>query len=183
MTIHLGCTLPHTSCNQPGPRRENAPAAPAPKAQARRAAPIRSCSRWGLPCHACYQARGALLPHPFTLTRLPRKARRAVCFLWHFPWGRPRRALPGTVFPWSPDFPLPCPKTSTAAIRPASRDTETDVDRHGQGASAPERAVKGHPSRRRGSAFRVKSKLLNPLEKLTLTTSSRPGVATVWGIR
>src|SRR5882762_4106788 len=29
----------------------------------------------------------------------------AVCFLWHFPWGRPRRALPGTVPPWSPDFP------------------------------------------------------------------------------
>jgi hypothetical protein len=33
-----------------------------------RAAPIRSCSRWGLPCHPCYQGRGALLPHPFTLT-------------------------------------------------------------------------------------------------------------------
>ncbi len=31
----------------------------------------------------------------------------AVCFLWHFPWGRPRRPLAGTVFPWSPDFPPP----------------------------------------------------------------------------
>jgi len=31
----------------------------------------------------------------------------AVCFLWHFPWGRPRRTLSGTVFPWSPDFPHP----------------------------------------------------------------------------
>ncbi len=30
---------------------------------------------------------------------------RAVCFLWHCPWGRPRRPLAGTVFPWSPDFP------------------------------------------------------------------------------
>jgi len=30
----------------------------------------------------------------------------AVCFLWHYPWGRPRRGLPGTVPPWSPDFPL-----------------------------------------------------------------------------
>ena len=29
----------------------------------------------------------------------------AVYFLWHFPWGRPRRALPGTVPRWSPDFP------------------------------------------------------------------------------
>ena len=25
------------------------------------------CTRWGLPCHACHQARGALLPHLFTL--------------------------------------------------------------------------------------------------------------------
>src|SRR3990170_6809936 len=38
------------------------------------AAPIRSCSRWGLPCRPCYQERGALLPHPFTLTRLRPKA-------------------------------------------------------------------------------------------------------------
>jgi len=30
--------------------------------------PIWSCSEWGLPCHFCYQKRGALLPHPFTLT-------------------------------------------------------------------------------------------------------------------
>jgi hypothetical protein len=32
------------------------------------AAPIWSCSRWGLPCRPCCQVRGALLPHPFTLT-------------------------------------------------------------------------------------------------------------------
>ena len=30
--------------------------------------PIWSCSKWGLPCHCCYQQRGALLPHLFTLT-------------------------------------------------------------------------------------------------------------------
>jgi len=36
-----------------------------------------------------------------------RRTRLAVSFLWHCPWGRPRRALPGTVPPWSPDFPLP----------------------------------------------------------------------------
>ena len=34
-----------------------------------RPAPIRSCSRWGLPCHPRYRGRGALLPHPFTLAR------------------------------------------------------------------------------------------------------------------
>ena len=72
----------------------------------RLAAPTWSCSRWGLPCHPRCRGRGALLPHPFTLARAgPRAGASAVCFLWHFPWGCPRRALPGTVFPWSPDFP------------------------------------------------------------------------------
>jgi len=33
-------------------------------------APIRSCSRWGLPCRSCCHARGALLPHRFTLAFL-----------------------------------------------------------------------------------------------------------------
>ena len=36
----------------------------------RRAVPIWSCSRWGLPCRRCCRRRGALLPHPFTLTNL-----------------------------------------------------------------------------------------------------------------
>ena len=39
-----------------------------------------------------------------TVSPLPRRSA-AVCFLWHYPWGRPRRPLAGTVFPWSPDFP------------------------------------------------------------------------------
>ena len=59
--------------------------------------------------------------HPYPPS--PRRAPvRAVCFLWHFPWGRPRRALPGTVFPWSPDFPPPTPGLDpgpAAAIRPS----------------------------------------------------------------
>jgi len=32
------------------------------------AAPTWSCSRWGLPCRVRHRPRGALLPHPFTLT-------------------------------------------------------------------------------------------------------------------
>ena len=44
------------------------------------------------------------------------KGVRAVCFLWHCPWGRPRRPLAGTVFPWSPDFPPP-----PEGQRPSSR--------------------------------------------------------------
>ena len=35
---------------------------------AHRVVPIRSCSRWGLPCRRCCQRRGGLLPHRFTLT-------------------------------------------------------------------------------------------------------------------
>ena len=84
----------------------------------RRAVPIWSCSRWGLPCRRRRRRRGALLPHPFTLAGGP-QPRPAVCFLWHCPWGRPRRALPGTVFPWSPDFPPPPPRAAKAAIRPS----------------------------------------------------------------
>ncbi len=56
--IPLGCLLPGTSRDTPGARAENGPYAP----------PIRSCSGRGLPCRSCRQARGGLLPHPFTLT-------------------------------------------------------------------------------------------------------------------
>jgi len=82
-----------------------------------RTAPIRFCSRWGLPCRSCCQSRGGLLPHPFTLAAAETAA---VCFLWHFPWGRPRRPLAGTVSPWSPDFPHPQPFDSRGCGRPAS---------------------------------------------------------------
>ena len=60
-----------------------------------RVVPIRSCSRWGLPCRLRRRSRGALLPHLFTLAAvfaLPlRQAaeemvkKAAVYFLWHFP--------------------------------------------------------------------------------------------------
>ncbi len=44
-----------------------------------------------------------------TLSPLPHctEAQRAVCFLWHFPWGHPRRPLTATVSSRSPDFPPP----------------------------------------------------------------------------
>ena len=41
---------------------------------------------------SCYQSRGALLPHLFTLTGEP-----AVYFLWHFPWAHTPQALPGAL--------------------------------------------------------------------------------------
>ena len=51
--------MPRPSSNQPGRRAGTRPIA----------IPIRSCTRWGLPCRPCCQSRGALLPHPFDLTR------------------------------------------------------------------------------------------------------------------
>jgi len=83
-------------------------------------APIRSCSRWGLPCRPRCRARGALLPHRFALTckHDGSCSVQAVCFLWHFPWGRPRRPLAGTVLRWSPDFP-PQGASPAAIVRPS----------------------------------------------------------------
>ena len=91
------------------------PGEPACPSREGRAAPIRSCSRWGLPCRPRCRVRGALLPHPFTLTP---DGSGAVCFLWHCPWGRPRRTLSGTVSPWSPDFP---PRMLARPERPPGR--------------------------------------------------------------
>ncbi len=92
--------------------------------------------------------RWALTPpfHPY----LPRKA---VCFLRHFPWGRPRRTLSGTVFPWSPDFPHPAAfrPLQGAAARPTGRRCLADTDRKDQSLSENERRNPSHsPARRAG---------------------------------
>jgi hypothetical protein len=101
-TIPLGRALPRASRDQPGRRDGNV------------------LARGVLPQR--YRPYSVLLPVGFTLPPpLPEarcaltapfhpcppcvSTRRAVCFLWHCPWGRPRRPLTGTVFPWSPDFP------------------------------------------------------------------------------
>lgn len=66
--IPLGRRLPGVSSNLPG--RADLDIDPAGVALAcgtRRAVPIRSCSRWGLPCRRRCRRRGALLPHRFTL--------------------------------------------------------------------------------------------------------------------
>lgn len=77
--------------------------------------------------------RWALTPpfHPYS-------ASGAVCFLWHFPWGRPRRTLSGTVFPWSPDFPPPAAfrHLRGAAARPTGRGVISRPKRQ-----APEKSV------------------------------------------
>ncbi len=71
-----------------------------------RAAPIRSCSGWGLPCRDHCWPRGALLPHPFTLTAPQAGVGGFLSVALSLDWVAPaRRALPATLVSWSPDFP------------------------------------------------------------------------------
>ena len=68
---------------------------------------------------------------------------RAVCFLWHCPWGRPRRPLTGTVFPWSPDFPL----SALRQQRPSGRLAGPDMCRkkpEGKGPHGVTECCRGH---------------------------------------
>ena len=62
------------------------------------------CSDWGLPCRRCYQRRGGLLPHRFTLTR--RSLALAPGGLFSVALSVALRR-PGVTWqsPWSSDFP------------------------------------------------------------------------------
>jgi len=96
MTIHLGCPLPDTSCDRPGRRCGNAPVE---RRTASPVVPIWSCSRWGLPCRFRYRKRGALLPHPFTLTGLcPFRSGRRFAFCGTFPRVAPAGRYPAPYF-------------------------------------------------------------------------------------
>lgn len=96
-------------------------------------------------CPAARVAAGAVRSYR-TVSPLPapspanRNAVWAVCFLWHFPWGRPRRPLAGTVPPWSPDFP-PSHGNPCDSGRPTAWLAETDC----------------HPGLRQGGMRRIKN--------------------------
>ena len=74
-------------------------------------------------------ARGALLPHRFTLATHILRCRSAVCFLLHFPSAHAAQALPGTV---------PC----GARTFPADSTPQTD-----KGAHAPRPRARSRPGR------------------------------------
>jgi hypothetical protein len=90
--IPLRRRLPGALSNLPGRPDPDIDPEALPRRREPRAVPIRSCSRWGLPCRLRCRRRGALLPHRFTLTArsLPSAERdgAAVCSLWHFPWAQ-----------------------------------------------------------------------------------------------
>ena len=81
-----------------------------------REAPIRHCSGWGLPCRSCYQSRGGLLPHLFTVTVQARPSDLCGAFPGVAPAGRYPAPLPS----WSPDFPR-APKGPRSSSHPRER--------------------------------------------------------------
>ena len=109
MAIHLGRPSPSASRNRPERRRENTSVS-----GLRPDRPLLFGFAPGGVYPAVSVAEDAVRSYrtlsPLPGVRWPKPAAgRAVCFLWHFPWARARRALPGALFPWSPDFPPPAP--------------------------------------------------------------------------
>ena len=102
-TIPLGCTSPCTSSSLPGNTR-------GPRAAGRSELqptcfPIWPCSGRGLPCRPCYQRRGALLPHPFTLTSRGRTRGFGGLLSVALSVGSRPPGVTWRPALWSPDFP------------------------------------------------------------------------------
>ena len=120
--IPLGRRLPGASSNLPG--RPDLDTTPKPRACARRlrAVPIRSCSRWGLPCRRRCRRRGALLPHRFTLTAAQRNAPRRSVLCGTFPGLAPAGRYPAPLVHGARTF-LPG-NLSVLPERPSGRLTQ-----------------------------------------------------------
>ncbi len=89
-----------------------------------RAAPIWSCSGWGLPCRPRCRVRGGLLHHRFTLTgpAYPKADKALAVFLCcTVPGLAPAGRYPAPLSPWSPDFPRGARSTPRSSGRLAGR--------------------------------------------------------------
>ena len=87
--------------------------------------PIWSCSVWGLPCRHCYQRRGALLPHLFTLTCCPLARPAGGIFSVALAVSRPSRRDPGRYPAHCPvEFGLSSPVSTNGGGRPAARSLD-----------------------------------------------------------
>ena len=124
MTIPLCAALPRRFSCQPGhswAETSLAEVSGSLAADARtfpREAPIRHCSGWGLPCRSCYQSRGGLLPHRFTLTL---HAGRFV-FCGAFPGVTPAGRYPAPLFHGVRTFLAAL--AGPAVIQPSARGTD-----------------------------------------------------------
>ena len=120
MAIPLGRPLPSASCDRPERRREGPPGI----RDTQGCPPLLLGLAPGGVFPAAAVADGAVRSYR-TVSPLPParscRDRPAVYFLWHYPWGRPRRGLPGTVPPWSPDFPLSAPRGERPSDRLAQQ--------------------------------------------------------------
>jgi len=77
----LGAGYPAPPATYPDDRAWTRPGATSHfRAKKLRAVPIRSCSRWGLPCRRRCRRRGALLPHHFTLAAVENATHRGGLF-------------------------------------------------------------------------------------------------------
>jgi hypothetical protein len=92
--LDAGCPAPPATYPDGGPRHRLRLCRLRVKA---RAVPIRSCSRWGLPCRRRCRPRGALLPHLFTLTAAIRYAPRRYVLCGTFPKLAPAGRYPAPL--------------------------------------------------------------------------------------
>jgi hypothetical protein len=79
--------------------------------------PIRSCSGWGLPCHAALSPRAVRSYRTVSPLPDPLAGPSAVCSLLHWPSARAAQALPGT---------LPCGARTFLDAHKARRDCPAD---------------------------------------------------------
>ena len=120
MTIPLPTVLPRRSSCQPGPLGRWRPCGRYPvSGTGPRARPLFGIAPGGA-CRAVLVAKSAVGSYP-TVSPLPLRTGE-VSSLWRFPWGYPRRALPGALANGSPDFPRsPVFQRFPAAIQPSAR--------------------------------------------------------------
>ena len=154
MTIPLGPPLPAGSSCQPGPLGLKRPCRDIPVGISRREAPIRHCSRWGLPCRSGCPSRGGLLPHRFTLD-LRERRRSVLCgaFPRVAPAGRyPAPLLHGVRTFLDPEGPRPSGHPRKARLRCVAPARSTGERRARPAAIARSASSSGPASPRAGTA-------------------------------
>jgi hypothetical protein len=121
-TIPLGRASRRASRDLPGRRSGNAPV------PCGTAAPIRSCTRWGLPCRPCCQGRGALLPHRFALAcGIPCGSCAGGLFSVALSLGSPPPAVSRHRFPVEPGLSSDTPGLAWRDQRPSDRLAAHDM--------------------------------------------------------